>query len=142
MTGIVRRIRHITRAMVRAEPQTIWVFGDNMAGAGFAGQAREMRGEPNALGVPTKWSPRRDHAAYFCDDDADNPDVRIAIIAAFQHMRSALKGGRDVVIPADGLGTGLAELPTRAPRIHRAIEARIAALTGAAYKQTGLGGAC
>ena len=131
MTGIVRRIRHITRAMVRAEPQTIWVFGDNMAGAGFAGQAREMRGEPNALGVPTKWEPSRDEAAYFTDADADIPEVRHAILSAFQQMRAALADGRDVVIPADGLGTGLSELPTRAPRIHRAIEAHIAALTDA-----------
>jgi hypothetical protein len=39
-----------------------------------------------------------------------------------------LTRGETVVIPADGLGTGLAELPTRAPKIFAFIEANIQAL--------------
>jgi hypothetical protein len=52
--GKVIRLKHITREMVRADPSTVFVFGDNMARNGLAGQAKEMRGEPNAIGVPTK----------------------------------------------------------------------------------------
>ena len=33
-----------------------------------------------------------------------------------------------MVVPADGIGTGLAQLPTRAPRMHSMIEAAIASL--------------
>ena len=128
MTGTVRRMGYITREMVRAEPETLWVFSDNMDREGYGGQAREMRGEPNAVGVPTKWRPSRHPDAYFTDADADNPDVRSAIMHAFAMMRYALEAGRDVVIPAAGLGTGLADLPTHAPRIHRAIEAHILSL--------------
>lgn len=29
----------------------LYVFGDNMVRRGFGGQAREMRGEPNAVGI-------------------------------------------------------------------------------------------
>ena len=124
----VLRPEVITRAMVQANPQTLFVFGDNMDRSGRGGQAREMRGEPNAVGVPTKWYPGRDSKAYFSDEDLRNWKVWKAVHEAFEKMRAALKEGRDVVIPADGLGTGLADLPTRAPKFHAALEAAIASL--------------
>jgi hypothetical protein len=126
--GKVLRLKHVSRAMVQADRKTLFVFGDNIARVGLGGQAAAMRGEPNTLGVPTKWRPGRAEADYFTDADADLVQVRDPIVHAFHHMREALLAGRNVVIPADGLGTGLADLPRRAPRIHRAIEARISAL--------------
>ena len=48
---------------------TVFVFGDNMERCGFGGQAAAMRGEPNAVGVPTKWAPGSAPADFFCDDD-------------------------------------------------------------------------
>lgn len=126
--GKVIRLKHITREMVRADSNTVFVFGDNMARTGYAGQAKEMRGEPNSIGVPTKWSPNKHWESYFNDNDWLNDKVSLAIHCAFRAMRGALDAGRNVFIPSDGLGTGLAELPRRAPRIHREIEERIAAL--------------
>lgn len=126
--GRVLRVARVTRDTVRADRATLWVFGDNMARRGYGGQAAAMRGEPNALGVPTKWSPARHPDAYFSDDDWRDETVRHAIQDAFRAMGAALAAGRHVVIPADGLGTGLAELPTRAPRIHRYIQDRLALL--------------
>ncbi|MDE2344609.1 MAG: hypothetical protein KGL63_14685, partial [Betaproteobacteria bacterium] len=111
MVGRVLRLKNISRSMVRADRGTLFVFGDNIARAGHGGQAAAMRGEPNALGVPTKWRPGRAEADYFTDADADLVQVRDPIILAFQAMREALAAGRNVVIPADGLGTGLADLP-------------------------------
>ena len=96
-------------------------------GTDFGGQGKEMRGEPNTIGVPTKWSPSRETAAHFTDADCSNFDVMASIRQAFDRIEMALGAGRNVVIPADGLGTGLADLPRRAPRIHRYIEERIAA---------------
>ena len=128
MVGRVLRLKHISRAMVQADRDTLFVFGDNIARVGRGGQAAAMRGEPNTLGVPTKWRPGLAETDYFTDADADLAQVRDPIILAFYAMREALSAGRNVVIPADGLGTGLADLPQRAPRIHRAIEARIRAL--------------
>jgi hypothetical protein len=128
MTGNVILMSQITREYVRAHRDTVFVFGDNMAGRGFGGQAAAMRGEPNSIGVPTKWKPERSPSSYFCDDDWNDGNVRQVLLEAFARIEKALANGKDVVIPADGLGTGLAELPRRAPKIAAYIEGRIAAL--------------
>lgn len=127
--GRVLRPAHVTREEVRAQPGVLFVFGDNMRRRGLGGQARGMRGENNAVGVPTKWRPDREPEAYFTDADWHNTMVRRAIFGAFGRMRTHLYAGGDVAIPADGLGTGLAELPRRAPIIHRAISELIARLS-------------
>lgn len=118
----------LTRAEARARPAALFAFGDNMSRTGRGGQAAEMRGEANAVGIPTKWRPARDPGAYFRDADADHPDVRAALRAAFDRLEAALAAGGDVVWPEAGIGTGLAELETRAPRLHRYIAARFARL--------------
>lgn len=126
--GRVFRTARIAREEVRANRNAVYVFGDNMVGKGFGGQAAAMRGEINAIGVPTKWRPERDPGAYFVDDDWSDGDVRHAIFGAFDRIEAELTAGRDVVIPSDGLGTGLADLPRRAPRIADYIGKRIADL--------------
>lgn len=126
--GRVIRLDRITREMVRADRRTVFAFGDNLEGRGLGGQAGAMRGEPNTVGVPTKYRPGRAEADYFTDADWTNGDVRHAITGAFAELRAALDAGRDVVIPAAGPGTGLAELPTRAPALHARIERAIARL--------------
>jgi hypothetical protein len=42
-----------------------YVFGDNGRRIGFGGQAKEMRGEPNAIGVATEWVPTNRPNAFF-----------------------------------------------------------------------------
>lgn len=128
MRGKVLRISYVTREMVQNNPGLVFVFGDNMEGRGFGGQAAAMRGEPNAVGVPTKWRPDRREGSYFTDADWQDRDVRCAIISALMDLDIRLSQGFDVVIPADGLGTGLAELPKRAPKIHAYIQDSIAKL--------------
>jgi hypothetical protein len=54
--------------------------------------------------------------------------LKFAWPAAHAADRTALAAGRAVVIPADGLGTGLAQLPQRAPRINAWLVEQIAAL--------------
>jgi hypothetical protein len=112
---IVEVIRY-TRAMIRANPKTLYVFGDNMARTGLGGQARECRGEPNAVGIPTKWRPTMDNAAFFRDSDL--PKVTPRIQQAFRRLAAHLAEGGTVVWPSDGVGTGLARLPQCAPTIH------------------------
>lgn len=122
MPGKLLRPARITRADLRANPDTLYAFGDNMARRGMGGQAREMRGEPNAVGVPTKWEPTMHAGAFF--DDKDTLAYE-AIEGEFDRLAWHLRAGNTVAIPADGLGTGLADLPRRAPRIHAYIEGRI-----------------
>ena len=119
--GSLIRVAHVTRAMLRARPDTPFVFGDNMQRRGYGGQAAAMRGEPNAVGIPTKWAPSTAPAAFFADSDWDRRDVRDAIDSAFIQLADALRAGRSVAIPADGLAT-------HAPRIAAAIAARIVRL--------------
>lgn len=126
MPGKLLRPARITRADLRANPTTLYVFGDNMARRGLGGQAREMRGEPNAVGVPTKWRPDMGVGAFFSDDDWTKfPEISALVASEFARMEARMSKGGSVAIPADGLGTGLAELPKRAPRIHAYIEERI-----------------
>lgn len=109
--------KHITREMLRAEPNTLFVFGDNIQRRGYGGQAKEMRDEPNAVGIPTKMRPSMNESAFFSD-------------ASLNLWMRESGPGRDrlrehegrIVWPADGIGTGWAQLRKRAPAVWRAIE--------------------
>jgi len=109
--------RFITRAMLRARPEVLFVFGDNMIGKGDGGQAYEMRGEPNAVGIPTKWRPSMHADAFFCDRDA--PKVLEVVIPIFQRLFNHLEAGGTVIWPEAGIGTGRGQLKERAPEIYK-----------------------
>jgi hypothetical protein len=108
----------------RRNPEVLYVFGDNVRRVGLGGQAREMRQEPNAVGVATKVSP------YECFGDkpeeiiAQNRIIDIDMKPLFDH----LKNGGIVVWPTDGIGTGLAGLPVYAPMTFEYIQQKLAAL--------------
>ena len=109
--------KHITRAMLRAEPEKLFVFGDNMIRRGFGGQAKEMRGEPNAIGIPTKWYPSMHKDAFFVDSDS----IAFENHSAGEVISLRLHSGI-IVWPEDGIGTGRAQLKQRAPEIWYIIE--------------------
>lgn len=110
------RLSHFTRQRLRSEPHALFVFGDNLARKGFGGQAKECRGEPNAVGIPTKKSPAMRDDAFFSDKDFAH--AKSVIDQEFGRLARHLAEGGVVVLPTAGLGTGLAQLPSRAPRIH------------------------
>lgn len=104
----------IERSDLRNNPDVYFLFGDNTIRKGMGGQAGAMRGEPNAIGVATKMTPTSGSNAYFSDSDLTS---NCRIIAT--DMRAAFRRrdeGHLIVCPADGLGTGLSELPERAPQ--------------------------
>ena len=112
--------KFITRDMLRAEAATLFVFGDNLMRQGLGGQAKEMRGEPNAVGIPTKRTPGMREIDFFTDDDyaiAQGP-----IEKAFDRLNEHALAGGEIVWPANGVGTGLAQLEKRAPAIWIMIE--------------------
>lgn len=113
----------LNRTTIASSRDKLYLFGDNEGRCGYGGQAKACRGEPNAVGVATKKSPSMHERGYWSDDDFERC---VAIIDAdlapvFEHLR---KGGV-VVIPEAGLGTGLAELPKRAPRIFAHLQKRL-----------------
>ncbi|AKE44783.1 hypothetical protein AU106_gp152 [Sinorhizobium phage phiM9] len=111
--------KFITRQMLKDEPDTLFVFGDNLSRVGLGGQAKEMRGEPNAVGIPTKKLPLMADHAFFTDDDYFL--VLDQLLEADKRIVEHLNSGGTVVWPEDGIGTGLAQLDERAPMIAQKI---------------------
>ena len=127
-----------TRADIQANPDKLYAWGDNLARYGGAnnpksGQAFACRGEPNSVGIPTKRRPSMDDSAFLTDTDLNGP-VRDEIDAAFARLRKHLADGHDVVWPADGVGSGRAQLKQRAPQIWDYIEYHFATLKKEASK--------
>ena len=102
---------NITRSEIRANRDKIYLFGDNLMGVGYGGQAKEMRNEVNTIGIPTKKSP----SAFL--SDTDFAQVASLIASKFGMIKGHLQNKRTIVIPSAGVGTGLADLPNKAPKI-------------------------
>jgi hypothetical protein len=110
----------ITRETVRAEKDKIFLFGDNLRELGLGGQAKEMRGEENAVGIPTKKAPSNNPNSFFTDKEfAINKQ---AIDEAF----GKIPPGKIIVIPKAGLGTGLARLEEKAPQTFAYLNEKLA----------------
>ncbi len=123
----VERMKFITREYVRANPGKLFLFGDNLEQRGFGGQAAAMRGEPNALGIPTKKEPNYKESAFFIDLEFDKN--KAAIDAAFAQVINAVTDSiRVIVIPSEGLGTGRAQLDRGAPLTFAYLQKRLAEL--------------
>ncbi len=116
----------ITSADLHQHPGRLYLFGDNEARRGLGGLARICRGQCNALGIATKRFPSRAPDAYWSDTEFGRFTTIIDAdpAPAFAHARA----GGTVVCPTAGLGTGLAELPTRALRVFAHLRQRIVAL--------------
>lgn len=108
---------HISRDDVRNNRLVLFVFGDNDARRGRAGQAESMRGEPNARGIRVKKFPEMRTASFYTDDEYDENIRKIS-----EDIEYFLPCGINdplypvIVVPSAGIGTGLAQLKTRAPR--------------------------
>ena len=118
--GICYTQKWIERVDLQGNPDVFFLFGDNTERVGMGGQAKSMRHEPNAIGVATKLTPTSGSNAFFTDDDfLDNcRTIATDLRPAFQKRDQ----GHMIVIPADGLGTGLSELPQRAPQTNEFLE--------------------
>jgi len=105
--------KRIYRSDLKNNPKVLYIFGDNLERVGLGGQAAEMRGEANAFGIATKRAPTYEKEDFFSDDDAT---LRI-IIEEFDNLRKEIATGKykGVVFPEDGIGTGISQLPEKAP---------------------------
>lgn len=108
-----RRMEFITRQFVKDNPDCVFLFGDNVARVGFGGQAREMRGEPNTIGIVTKKRPAWNDTAFFTDSEYEE-NCRL-IDNDFERVDAAAKAGKIIVAPVYGIGTGRAAMRNHAP---------------------------
>ena len=121
--ALVERPKYISRQDVRSKPDKLFLFGDNDKREGLGGQAKAMRGEPNAVGIRTKASPSMNEGSFWSDaayeENIRKIDEDFKAVFEFEGL---------VVIPKAGLGTGLSKLDTLAPKTLAHIEMRIAEL--------------
>ena len=104
---------------LKANPDKIYIFGDNMLRQGKGGQA-VIRDEENAFGIRTKALPAKSEDSYWYDTAlAQNKRLISEDIAAIK------KDGRTVVFPKDGLGTGLALLKEKAPQTYQFLKEKL-----------------
>lgn len=112
--------KRIMRTHLRANPQVLFIFGDNVQRTGLRGQAAAMRGEPNAIGIATKWAPSMHISAMFKDSELEK--IEKILQADLAPVAQALADRRIVVWPMDGIGTGLSQLKDNAPAVWASLE--------------------
>lgn len=100
---------------VRKHSNYLFIFGDNDIRKGKKGQAI-IRDELNSIGVPTKKIPNYSPTSYYYDYEFDLNVQKID--DAIQKIKLVLKNKkyRGIILPEDGLGTGLANLKENAPK--------------------------
>lgn len=107
--------KFITRDYVRENSEYGFIFGDNVERKGLGGQAYHMRGEPNSFGVATKWSPGAGDDDYFKDHE-----FRAWMVIdrdLFTIELEMFGEGKTFILPEDGIGTGLSDMPNRCPKL-------------------------
>ncbi len=109
-------VERYTDADVKANPDKLYIFGDNTKRIGTGGQA-QIRNNPNAMGIATKLKPSNEPDAFMSDDQfEENKQIIDSDITKI--VSKAESTGKTLVFPADGFGTGLAQLPTKAPKTY------------------------
>lgn len=95
----------------RANPNKLYVFGDNTQRIGMAGQAC-IRQEINAIGLATK-----DTCGDFFSDDNLERNKRFINNDIFAIKECMLNDMYEILVfPAMGLGTGLSDMQKQCPR--------------------------
>ena len=95
-------------------PDKIFVFGDNLIGKGKGGQAI-IRDCPNAFGIPTKRLPSMDENSFFSDKE----DEEKIVLSRLRELYKLMFSGKEIILPIDGLGTGLADMENKSPKIFK-----------------------
>jgi len=107
---------------VKNNPNCLFVFGDNDVKSGYGGQAI-IRDLPNAIGIPTKKLPTLDLNSFYNDLEFERNKMKISF--AIKNVINESKKYKYVILPEEGLGTGLADLKNKAPETFKLLESQI-----------------
>ena len=132
INGVTPIIMHeyYTPQMCKDNPSLLFVYGDNLLRRGKAGQAC-IRDEPNTFGIATKVWPSTTRGSYFSDsNEAHSFHMVNDIHKLHALLRSPDHTYTHVVFPAAGLGTGLSQLPSRAPRTYEMLKHELLTMFG------------
>lgn len=134
--GVIKRPRHvewtstiIKRPVLISNRDKIYLFGDNVLEKGSGGMAGDMRGEINALGIPTKKAPSMDESAFFSDEQFSY-NVYYIFKAFLKIPKSA-----DIVVPSN-IGRGLSQLDKKAPITYKYLTKLLSSLTDNKFNWT------
>jgi hypothetical protein len=119
--SVTRQKEYYTEVDVLNNPNTIYVFGDNDKKSGKKGQA-VIRDAKNAFGIATKVKPSTVDGSYYDDENYNQITKRIE--GQFKYLQQEVNKGKDVVFPGSGLGTGLARLEEKAPKVYKYLQNR------------------
>lgn len=120
---------------VKNKDDFIFIFGDNDVRTGKGGQAI-IREEKNAMGIPTKKYPGYNTKAYYTDVELNANKAKIDnavnnIVYKLKNKKVQYKG---IILPEDGLGTGLADLKNKAPETFEYLNKKIKELKNICIK--------
>ena len=110
-------------------PNCLFIYGDNDKHYGKGGQAI-IRDEPNSAGIPTKKTPLSSADSFYTDREYTDNIKKID--AALNYIISIFTTGNYnyLVLPSDGFGTGLSQLPSKAPATYYYLQTKIENLKG------------
>lgn len=103
---------------MKKNPNSLFIFGDNCRRKGTGGQA-VIRGMKNVAGIATKIEPSMNDNAFF--SDSNYQFATNVIFTDIENIKTRLASGEysAIVFPLDGLGTGLAKLSDKAPKVNQ-----------------------
>lgn len=120
----IKFLKIITRELVKKNPNSLFIFGDNCRRKGTGGQA-VIRGMQNVAGIATKIEPNMNDNAFF--SDSNYQFATNVIFTDIENIKIRLSSGEytTVVFPLDGLGTGLAKLEDKAPKVNQYLHQKL-----------------
>jgi hypothetical protein len=95
-------------------PNKLYVFGDNMVRYGKGGQA-SIREAKNSIGLATKRLPSMGLDAFFSDKEDEYTVVKEDVEKILNEIKKVKYD--TLVLPFDGLGTGLSQMPIKSPKL-------------------------
>lgn len=114
-------------------PNKVYVFGDNMKGYGKLGQAT-IRQMCNSYGIATKRSPTMNDNSFYGDRQDEMDRLFLDIYGLFKCVYESEGLYDTIVLPADGLGTGLSKMPEKSPRLFAWMNETLSLLLNVDYK--------
>ena len=121
-TTLIETMDMFTEEIVKANPNKLFVFGDNMLRYGKGGQA-VIRDLPNTLGIVTKREPRTGKSAYFSDAE-DEMDTLLQDIRKLW-LISRCNTFTHIVFPTKGIGTGRARMKSKSPILYKMMKNKL-----------------
>ena len=113
----VEVIDRYTIQLCKDNPDKLFIFGDNLIKQGCGGQAI-IRNCSNTFGISTKRLPSMTEDSFFSDQFDEYEAVKQAIENLLIHIFCSERK-ITYVFPSAGLGTGLAQMNIRSPKLFK-----------------------